>query len=69
MGTSKEEREGRWARMCGVISTVSFLPKPLRIVQRSSGPQKDFGNLGVAHPGYCHPPGTAYMWLSTNAEK
>lgn len=60
----RAERKGKGVGRGRVISTVSFLPKPLRIAQWSSGLQKDFGNLGVAHPGYCHPPGTTYMWLS-----
>lgn len=50
VGRSREEKEGRWVRVWVMISTVFFLPKLLCAVQWSTGPQRDFGHLSVAHP-------------------
>lgn len=50
VGRSREEREGRWVRVWGMISAVFFLPKLPCAAQWSSGLQRDSGHLGVAHP-------------------
>lgn len=56
VGRSLKEREGRRMRVCVMISAVFFLPKLLCAARWSGGLQRDFGHLGVAHPG-CLPPG------------
>lgn len=43
--------------MCVMIRAVFFHYKLLCSSVELSGLHRDFGQLGVAHPG-CHPPGT-----------
>lgn len=50
VGRSKEEREGRWVRVWVMISHCFLSPKLLCASQWSSGLQRDFGHLSVAHP-------------------
>lgn len=57
VGRSTQEREGWRVRVCVMIRAVFFHYKLLCSSVELSGLHRDFGQLGVAHPG-CHPPGT-----------